>query len=284
MIRGMTTLPISDAELDRRVLLRVWLIAAAFLAAVGFVNASTLIVDAMREGRMLDPRVPWILEYSSILTITALVPLVALYERRFPLTPENWLKAIFAHFIGSVVFSTLHIAGMVLLRHAAYAVILGRSYRFFSDPLTDIVYEYRKDLLPYAVIVLILSLARSVEEHKREAEVARAEARETGRLTLKSGGRTILLDARSMEWAQAAANYVDIRANGMTHLARISLTALEQLLSEAGVDVVRVHRSRIVNRAKVIEIAPSRDGDFRIKTTDGSELGGSRRYRHLLPA
>ena len=49
-------------------------------------------------------------------------------------------------------------------------------------------------------------------------------------------------------------------------------------------DVVRVHRSRIVNRAKVIEIAPSRDGDFRIKTTDGSELGGSRRYRHLLPA
>ena len=88
-----------------------------------------------------------------------------------------------------------------------------------------------------------------------------------------------------MEWAQAAANYVDIRANGMKlHLARISLTALEQLLSEAGVDVVRVHRSRIVNRAKVIEIAPSRDGDFRIKTTDGSELGGSRRYRHLLPA
>ena len=123
MIRAMTTSPITDAELDRRVLLRVWLIAAAFLAAVGFVNASTLIVDAIREGRTLDPRVPWILEYSSILTITALVPLVALYERRFPLTPENWLKAIFAHFIGSVVFSTFHIAGMVLLRHAAYAVI-----------------------------------------------------------------------------------------------------------------------------------------------------------------
>jgi hypothetical protein len=48
-------------------------------------------------------------------------------------------------------------------------------------------------------------------------------------------------------------------------------------------DVVRVHRSRIVNRAKVIEIEPSRDGDFRIKTIDGSDLGGSRR-RHLLSA
>ena len=37
-----------------------------------------------------------------------------------------------------------------------------------------------------------------------------------------------------------------------------------------------------VNRAKVVEIAPSRDGDFRIKTIDGSQLSGSRRYRRLL--
>ena len=266
----MTKPPISDAELDRRILLRVWLIAAAFLAAVGVVNASTLIADAMREGRMLDPRVPWILEYSSILVIIALVPAVALYERRFPITSENWRKAVLAHLAGSLVFSGLHIVGMILLRHAVYAIVLGQSYRFFDEPFTDVVYEYRKDLLPYAVIVLMLSLVRSVEEHKREAEVARTEARQSGRLTLKSGGRTILLDAASLEWAQAAANYVDIRANGITHLARISLTALEQQLSEAGVDVVRVHRSRIVNRAKVVEIAPSRDGDFRIRTIDGS--------------
>jgi hypothetical protein len=274
----------SDAELDRRVLLRVWLILAVFLAVVGFINASTLITDAAREGQAVDPRVPWILEYSSIAVLVALVPLVALYERRFPLAPESWRKALFAHLIGSVVFSVLHVAGMILLRYAAYSLILGQGYRFFDDPFADIVYEYRKDVLPYAVTVLMLSLMRSLEEHKREAEAARAEARETGRLTLKSGGRTIFLDAKSMEWAQAAANYVDIRANGATHLARMSLTALEQQLCEAGVDVVRVHRSRIVNRAKVVEIAPSRDGDFRIKTADGSELRGSRRYRHLLPA
>lgn len=278
----MTKPPISDAELDRRILLRVWLIAAAFLAVVGVVNASTLIADAMREGRVLDPRVPWILEYSSIAVIVALVPAVALYERRFPITSDNWRKAVLAHVAGSLVFSGLHIAGMILLRHAAYAIVLEQGYRFFDAPLADVVYEYRKDLLPYAVIVAMLSLVRSVEEHKREAEVARTEARQSGRLTLKSGGRTILLDAASLEWAQAAANYVDIRASGVTHLARISLTALEQQLSEAGVDVVRVHRSRIVNRAKVVEIAPSRDGDFRIRTIDGSQLNGSRRYRRLL--
>jgi hypothetical protein len=196
---------------------------------------------------------------------------------------EGWRPAILAHVIGSLVFSVLHVAGMTLLRLAAYPVLLGRSYGLRSDLLGGLTYEYRKDILPYAVIVLVLTLTRGLEEQKREAQAARAEARETGRLTLKSGGRIILLDAKTMEWAQAAANYVDIRANGVTHLARISLTALEQQLLEAGVDVVRVHRSRIVNLAKINEIVPSRDGDFRIRTTDGSELKGSRRYRLLLP-
>jgi hypothetical protein len=279
----MTKPPLSDVELDSRVLLRTFLVAAAFLVVVGFVNASTLIIDAAREGRTLDQRVPWILEYSSVLVIIGLVPAVALYERRFPLSPENWRQAVLAHLVGSVFFSALHIVGMILLRRAAYGAVLGQGYSFFEDVLTDILYEYRKDLLTYATIVLLLSLMRSVEEHKRQAALAQAEARETGRLTLKSGGRTILLDANSLEWAQAAANYVDIHANGVTHLARTSLTALEQQLVEAGVDVVRVHRSRIVNRAKIVEIAPARDGDFRIKTIDGSELKGSRRYRSLLP-
>lgn len=280
----MTEPPLSEAEIDRRLLVRTTLIAAVFLVAVGFINASSLLADAERAGKALDPRLPWILEFTSISVIVALAPLVALYERRFPLAPDDWRRALLAHLAGSLVFAMLHVAGMIALRHLVFGGVLGESYRFFDDdPLADFIYEYRKDLLPYAVMVFTLSLMRSVEEHKREAEAAHADARETGRLTLKSGGRTILLDAKSMEWAQAGGNYVDIRANGVTHLARISLTALERQLSEAGVKVVRVHRSRIVNQAKVVEIAPSRDGDFRISTADGSELRGSRRYRHLLP-
>ena len=49
-----------------------------------------------------------------------------------------------------------------MLRDAAYAIVLGQGYRFFDAPLSDMVYEYRKDLLPYAVIVVMLSLVRSV--------------------------------------------------------------------------------------------------------------------------
>jgi DNA-binding LytR/AlgR family response regulator len=161
-------------------------------------------------------------------------------------------------------------------------LLFGRAYVYFDDVPTDLLYEYRKDLLPYAVIILLLTLVRSVEEHRREAEAARAEARDTGRLTLKTGGRTLFLDAQSLDWASAAGNYVEIRANGATHLARLSLTALEQQLSAAGVEVARVHRSRLVNRNKVREIAPTADGDFRVKMTDGTEFRGSRRFRAVF--
>ena len=81
---------------------------------------------------------------------------------------------------------------------------------------------------------------------------------------MKSGGRTFWLDARSLDWADAAGNYVELRANGTTHLVRIGLSALADQLREAGVDIARIHRSRLVNRAKVAEIVPTGDGDFRV--------------------
>lgn len=275
--------PATDAEIEQQVLRRTWLTGLAFLACVAVINALTQTTELQRDGAPFDPREPWVLEVSSVLVLLALVPAVAGFERRFPFTPDTWRTALLWHIPGSIAFSALHILGMWLLRTAAFAA-MGRPYVFFLDPLSDALYEYRKDLLPYAIIVLLLGLTRGLEEHKREAAAARAEARETGRLTLKSGGRIVFLDARSLDYASAAGNYVEIRANGATHLARLSLSALEEQLRDAGVDVARVHRSNLVNRAKVREIVPAGDGDFRVKMTDGADLRGSRRYRHTLPA
>lgn len=280
--RRMTEPPADRIDVDRRILLRVLLLAAAFLAVIAFVNATTLNTDAVRIGRTLDARIPWIQEYSSAMVIVALVPLVALWERHFPVAWQGLPRVLAAQIIGSIVFSALHVAGMVLLRKVVFASLLGRSYEFFDAPLTDLAYEYRKDLLTYATILLMLTLVRGIEFNRRRSR--QGEREEATRLTLKSGGRTILLDAHAMEWARAAANYVDVHARGTTHLVRISLTALQAQLKASGVDAVRVHRSWIVNRAKIVEIVPLGDGDVRIRTSDGSDIRGSRRYRHLLDA
>ena len=117
-----------------------------------------------------------------------------------------------------------------------------------------------------------------------EAEVARAEARQTHRLTLKCGGRTLRIAADEFRAAQAAGNYVEIRLAGGEHLARSTLTELERQLSEAGIDAVRVHRSWLVNRDAIREIAPTGEGDVAITLDTGAKVPGSRRYRDRLDA
>ena len=47
-------------------------------------------------------------------------------------------------------------------------------------------------------------------------------------------------------------------------------------------DAARVHRSHVFNQAKIAEIIPSGEGDFRIKISDGAEIRGSPRYRNNL--
>lgn len=279
----MTQQPLTDAEIERYVLVKLCLCAAGFYVVIAFINATTILADAARAGQQIDSREPWLLEYSSLFTVFALTPLVALYERNLQVTRLGWQRVLLAHLLGTVVFSAAHVAGMIALRSGLYPLVIGQPYVFFSDPVSDLIYEYRKDLLPYAILVLVAGQLRRIEEHRREAQILSARAQETGRLTLKSGGRTILVEADALIWAQAAGNYVEIRANGTTHLARTSLAALAEQLNAAGVDAVQVHRSWIVNRDKITEIIPTRDGDFRLKMSDGSDLRGSRRYRHLLP-
>jgi hypothetical protein len=272
-----------EERIDQRVARRILLIAAVFFPMVGVINAASLSTDASRLRLAIDPRVPWILEATSVLVLIALVPLVVQLERRVRLDPETWLSSLAVYAAGSVVFSGLHVLGMVLLRKLIFAIALGEPYGFFDEPLRDLVYEYRKDVLPYSAIVLVLTLLRSLEEHRREAETARADARTTGKLTLKSGGRTIFLDARSFDWAEAAGNYVEVRANAATHLVRIGLAALGAQLQEAGIETVRIHRSRLINAAKMAAVTPAADGDFRVRMADGTELRGSRRFRHKMP-
>jgi len=273
-----------ERALERRIDLQGWLLAAGFLCAYALVNASTLLMDADRRGTALPPAQPFVEELSSVAVLIALFPLVAAFVRRVPIAIESWLRAVALHALASIAFSAAHVAGMVLLRKLLFLLLSEEPYTFFQEPLLDLVYEYRKDAITYATFVLVLQLLRQLAEHRREIAAARADARQTGRVTLKSGGRTIWIDARTFDWAEAAGNYVEVRAAGRSHLARIGLAALEAQLREAGLDVVRIHRSFLVNRGSLQEVRPLGDGDFQVKTKDGAILRGSRRYRRNLEA
>ena len=213
-------------DLERRVLHRIFWPALVILVAVGVVNVMTLLTEAQRAGTPVDVGTPWILEFSSVSVLVVLVPLVATFMRWVPLPPRRWYLALPLYLGMSMVFSGVHVLGMVALRKLAFWALWGRSYIFFDAPLTDLVYEYRKDLLPFSVIVVVCHLARRLEENRQEVMTARTEAHPAGRLTLRSGSRTIWLDADAFGWASAAGNYVDLHAGGASHLARMTLSAL----------------------------------------------------------
>jgi two-component system, LytTR family, response regulator len=89
--------------------------------------------------------------------------------------------------------------------------------------------------------------------------------------------KTIFLPAESVEWIEAADDYVELHAAGVTHLVRERMSQLEQRLDPA--QFVRIHRSTIVNVDQVGELTPLFRGDSIIVLLDGTELRLSRSHR-----
>lgn len=84
----------------------------------------------------------------------------------------------------------------------------------------------------------------------------------------------------TVEWLQAAGNYVNLHVRGRDYPLRTTMAAIEAQLDPAR--FVRVHRSYIVNLNQVGEIEPLDTGDARIRMRDGTPVPCSRTYRDAL--
>lgn len=265
-------------HIERRVLRAAFISFA--VASLGFWLVNGL--SAAEEWRRAGEAGGWVralmLEGTSNLLIFALFFPVALLERRFPATPERWRVALPVHLAASLGFSILHVGGMWLLRMGLWPLLFDRTYAIGSLG-AEFIYEYRKDLLSYALILAIITVMRAREEALQSAAAARIDAQRDQVVTLRCGGRELRLPAGEILSASAAGNYVEVRTGRGVHLARITLSALEDMLKQAGADPVRLHRSHIAARPAVREIVPRADGDAQARLSDGSSLPVSRRYR-----
>jgi len=101
------------------------------------------------------------------------------------------------------------------------------------------------------------------------------------RLPIKSGGRIIFIDVESIDYLEAAGNYVLLHVGEEQYRTRETLNALEERLFKA--DFVRIHRSAIVNRRRIRELKPWFTGEYAIVMATGKELTLTRAYRDRLP-
>jgi DNA-binding LytR/AlgR family response regulator len=274
------TLPGDDARADRTTFFWV----AGFFMAFLVVGILSMITEQSRTSADLEVAQNALYESSSIFVILALYPLMRLAVNYAAPGQHDWRRIIAVHAGFCLAFSIIHIIAMVAIRKAVFLLAFDGSYIFTDNLLREFIYEFRKDAVTYSLIVFFITFGRQLEQQRRELAAAREDARKSQKLTLKSGGRSIFIDAASVVWAKSASNYVEVKANGETHLARATLGAIENQLADAGASAVRVHRSWVVNADHIKKIDPTGEGDVRIEMNDGTVAPGSRRYRDRLPA
>jgi two-component system LytT family response regulator len=97
------------------------------------------------------------------------------------------------------------------------------------------------------------------------------------RLLVRERDRLQFVDVARVDWFEAAGNYVRLYTGDKTHLVRMAIADLTELLDPR--DFARIHRSTIVNIHRVREVQPWSGGDYLAILHDGRELKVSRTYR-----
>jgi two-component system LytT family response regulator len=100
------------------------------------------------------------------------------------------------------------------------------------------------------------------------------------RLAIKVDGRIIFVLADEIDWLEAVDNHVRIHVGRAIHLVRGTLSAFEKRLPEG--QFLRLHRSAIVNVARIAEVQPWFGGDHVIILRDGTRLTTGRSYRQRV--
>ncbi len=111
----------------------------------------------------------------------------------------------------------------------------------------------------------------------RTAQASPGPERQPERLMVTAGARRVPVEVAAVEAFEAAGNYVVARWDGREGLLRATLQGLEAELDPRR--FARVHRSALVNLARVREARPLSDGSWRLLLESGAEVVTSCTYR-----
>ena len=119
-----------------------------------------------------------------------------------------------------------------------------------------------------------------------ERAVSHREQEDSSRTKEKLVELVMGMTGASIKWVDAAGDYMCVHAEGKTHIMRITMKQLEQMLNPA--IFLRIHRSTIVNADSITSAQTLNNGEYMLTLEGGSQLKVSRSYRdkvkHLLTA
>jgi hypothetical protein len=258
-----------------------YLLWAGILFAIALINTTTEIIESIRDDVDLAFWEPFVGEFSSVFIIAWLVPGILYVDQRMPIAGGTWFRRALIHLPLSMVFSMLHISGMVALRKFLYG-LMGETYDYGS--LTWLlVYEYRKDLAVYVLILAALYAYREIirlrsgEAQLPEPAGKKSNVDDENRILVTRRGLFHFIEPGEVDWVEAAGNYVELHVGTETYMLRGTMKNIESRLGN--MDFARIHRSTIIRRGLVEHMVSASNGDKIVKLTNNMEFRLSRRYR-----
>ena len=206
-------------------------------------------------------------QVTSGLTVWLLIPGVAWWLTRFPISPGHVGSKIAGHVLGSALFAVAHYFMMSAMRAVIYPWF-GRSWQLSEFWMQNLLVEYQKDIKIYVAIVAVVAFYRRMRQRKDAAPE---------RMVVQSGSGERLLDYADVECLEASRNYVSVFAGGREYLLRETLSRLEERLTERG--FLRTHRSYLVNRDWVVGIEAGDSGAQDLVLRSGRKVPLSRSRR-----
>jgi len=124
--------------------------------------------------------------------------------------------------------------------------------------------------------------AQALARAKERIAAAPAAAAAPARVAVRQGRQVLFVDVAGIDWIESADYCVALHVGAKTHLLRRSMAAIEAEFERAG--FCRVHRTAIVNLARVRGLETGVDGETELLLPDGVRVPLSRRHRATLQA
>lgn len=124
--------------------------------------------------------------------------------------------------------------------------------------------------------------AEDVRLHALESFVARPRATAFPELfAVRSGEEYRIVRVADIRWIEAEGSYVRLHLPGASHLMRQSITYMDETLLDPK-DFLRIHRSAIVQVARITAVEPVSRSEYSVILDDGTQVTCSRGYRSRL--
>ena len=268
---------------------RYWeiVIFAAIVLVFFLANFGVEVIDGRKIGAQFDYRVPLVLEATSHIAMAMAIPLVVLFESRFPFRAATWVRSLAGYAAFSAVFSFVHVVLMYWSRVLVFGLVgTEEPYRWINW-LGEFGYEYLKYFRTYLFVLALLYLYRFVilrlqgeagfltEEKDEQATNGMSD-----RFLVKKLGREFLVRIDEIDWIESSGNYVNLHVGSRVYPLRETMTRIDERLLPMGFQ--RVHRSAIVNLDRVAEIVAFDTGDGQAKLRTDATVPVSRRFRQEL--